>query len=194
MPANRLQTAAASQAVSVSTARDYCQVTHRDDDRLIAELIAAATRWIESRYLVAVMSQTWTLTLDDFTDSAYVRDGDIVIGRQPFGAVTSLTYIDSAGASQTLGASAYRVTPTAAATQISPAYGTSWPQVYCVPGAVSLVYTVGAATAADVSPVVTQAILSYVLDRFENREEALAEHVVMGMDAQMSSTGARSYG
>ena len=194
MASHRRITAATAKSVSVEGARAFLNVDHRDDDELISSLIVASERWVESRYGLAIMSQTWRLTLDSFSlECHYLRDGIIRLARPPFGAVSSLSYLDTAGASQSLTGSAYRVSDEGLDVRIEPAAGTSWPSTYCVAGAVTLDHTAGSSTAEAVSPVVRLAVKDCVADRYENREMACGPLVIAGVDALMAGEGILAY-
>jgi hypothetical protein len=73
------------------------------------------------------------------------------------GAVTSVKYIDEAGAEQTLATSEYQVHAAQDYARIIPAYSKSWPSIRLQYGAVKVAYTVGAAV-ADIPPEVKLAV------------------------------------
>lgn len=76
--------------------------TNTTSDPYLAGLIAAARLWVEDTTRRALITQTWKLYLNAF-------DNAIEIPRAPLQSVTSITYVDTAGATQTVAASVYTV-------------------------------------------------------------------------------------
>lgn len=100
-----LTTAPTLEPISLDEAKVQCrrgQVT--DEDALIDSLIGAAREWIEAVTNRALLDQVWTLTLEDFPP-----DDVIVLPRPPLLSVTSVQYVDTAGATQTWASSNYQV-------------------------------------------------------------------------------------
>ena len=145
----------------------HLRVTHTDEDTLIAGRIKAARRWCERYCRRGFMTQTLRLRLDEFPD-----DDDGLI-RLPFGttaSVSSITYVDFEGATQTLAADRYQTDLDTVPARIAPAYGYIWPATRCQMAAVTVTYVVGAATADD---DVKAAILLVMADLYENREASI---------------------
>lgn len=106
------------------------------------------------------MTQTWDLVLDAFPA------GEIRLPLPPLQSVTSVTYTDTDGASQTLDAGQYTVdTANARIVPVS-----SWPSTKAVPAAVVIRYVCGYGAAAAVPASIKAAILLLTGDLFENRE------------------------
>lgn len=116
-----------------------------------------------------LVTQTWTIKLADFPC------GGIPLPAGPVTSVTSVTYIDTNGASQTLSSSAYTVVGIGDRTgaKIVPAYGYSWPSTRDVPEAVTVVFVSGVGTAAQALakyPNAAQLGLLYAAEAFEVAE------------------------
>ena len=128
---------------------DDAKLAHRfdasdlDDD--ITAMIQDATRLVEHETGVALMSQTWELTLDAFPCR-------ITLTRPPVASVTSIKYIDIDGTLQTLAPEAYTLDAANAygPAHITPAYNTSWPATRDQINAVTVTYVAGYADAASV--------------------------------------------
>lgn len=118
---------------------------------LIQSATALGERWTGAH----ISPKTLTLTLDAFPDVIEFADG-------PVREVTSVTYIDAAGAEQSLD-----VSPPAwvfvdggrfQRATLRPAVGDSWPATQVRPDAVVVTFTVGYETAAAVPVEIQQAV------------------------------------
>ena len=162
--AHRLITPASFDPVSLEELKQQCRVDHDDEDTLIARLGAVATRHVEARTRRALLTQTWRLTLDAFPcDTIYIP-------RPPLIAVSSITYLDGAGDSQTLATADYRVDASRHPGRITPAYGEYWPTTLCTTNAVTITHTAGYGAAGDVPEDLRHAILLLAAHWHANRE------------------------
>lgn len=124
-----LVTAPAAEPVTLAEAKAHLRVTDANSDALIAGLVSAAVSHLDGAGGIlgrALVRQTWTLTLADFPGVC----GRIVLPLPPLASVGSVTYVDSAGATQTLASSKYQVVVNG--TQpgwIRPVHDESWPDV-----------------------------------------------------------------
>jgi len=160
--------APATEPVSTAEAKTHLRVTYTEDDALIAALITAARQWVEEQTYRALVSQTWDLTLDEFPTG----DDPIRIPRAPLVSVTSITYTDTAGASQTLAAANYVVSATRQPGLIRPAYNCEWPEAQDKPDAVTVRFVAGYGAAAAVPETLKAAIKLLVGQLYEHREAA----------------------
>lgn len=93
--------------------------THtRHLERAIKAAIADAERHTRRAFI----TQTWRLSLREFPSRIYLP-------RPPLQSVTSITYVDSNGATQTLSSSLYQVSTDSSPGYIEPAFGQSWPSI-----------------------------------------------------------------
>ena len=126
------------------------KLAHRFDasdlDADITAMLADATRLVEHETGLALMPQTWQLTLDAFPAC------DLVLTRPPVASVTSIAYVDTLGAMQTLAPEAYTLDTASAygPARVAPAYGTSWPATRDQANAVTVRFVAGYADAASV--------------------------------------------
>lgn len=138
------------------------------DGLVIEGLVTAATNLVEGRLHRAIMPQTWQWTLDEFPDDRVIR-----IPRPPLASVTSVTYIDTAGTSQTFASSNYIVDASGEPGRIALIPSASWPATQDRINAVVVTYIAGYASQAVVPESIIHAIKLLVGHWYENREAVL---------------------
>ena len=87
--------------LTVGDAKAHCRIDGSIDDASVTQWIAAATRKVEADTERALLTQTWTLTLDRFPSWRAPID----VPRPPLQAVTQITYYNSSNQAATLDAS-----------------------------------------------------------------------------------------
>lgn len=162
--------APASEPVSLAEAKAQCRIDSTDENDLLTALIAAARTHLEEITWRAFVTQTWRLTLREFPRCSR----PIVPPRPPLIAVSSITYLDSTGASQTLAADKYVVDAAADPGTIEPAYGLTWPVTRDHPAAVTVTYTAGFGNAAAVPADLVHAMKLLIAHYAEHREAVTA--------------------
>lgn len=140
-----------------------------DDDNLITTLVAAARQWAENFTGRAFITQTWRVKLDRFPSGA------IVLPKPPVTAVTSITYVDTTGTTQTLSSSLYATSlptgPYAAPASIEPAYSTTWPSTRDEANAVTVEFICGYGAGGSSVPAAILAAMKLRLGTlYEHRE------------------------
>lgn len=113
-------TPASELPVSVDDVRAYCDYEDNDRNGQFVSWIKAAAALVEHDCEVALCSQTCTLYLPWFLDTIELR-------KPPVASVSSITYLDADGASQTLATSVYAVNTKRWPPRIRLADGQSWP-------------------------------------------------------------------
>jgi uncharacterized phiE125 gp8 family phage protein len=120
-----LVTAPQVEPVDLDAAKLHLRETIDDRDEEIEGFITAARERVETETNRALMSQVWQLVLPCFPDTL------IEIPKPPLLSVTSVTYRDAAGVSQTWSSASYEVQrpigPMAERGTLRPVYGQSWP-------------------------------------------------------------------
>jgi uncharacterized phiE125 gp8 family phage protein len=171
----KLVTAPTTYPVTLAEAKLHCRVDGTDDDALITALITSATEMCEQQTGRALMTQTWLLTLDEFPT-------EIELTRVPVQSISSVTYTDTAGATQTLSTgSNWRLLDLGdfSMARIVPVYGYTWPATRAQNNVVSVQYVAGYASAAAVPESIKQWIKLMVSTMYENREtEAYSSRAV----------------
>lgn len=160
-------TAGASVAAAVAV-----QPKATDEDRVFDRLIAAARQYVETRLQRQLVTATWELRLAQFamrecvpTDAHRVmqpyEDLVLELRRLPVQSLGTVTYVDTAGATQTLAGSDYQVDLRSAPVRMWPAYGKCWPGTRYQLGAVTVHFVAGYGDAGDVP----DGIKDYMLQR-----------------------------
>jgi len=164
------------EPVTLAEAKAHLRIDHSEEDSLIEALITAAREHIDGKagWLGrALVEQTWELSLTRFPDDA------IRLPLPPLVEVTSVTYVDTAGATQPRSAALYQVLRHDPAL-IVPAYGQAWPSTREMPEAVKVRFRAGYEPgsgsptdyAENVPRPIKQAILLLVAHWYGNREAA----------------------
>lgn len=168
----KLITAPTVEPVDLTQALLHLRITNNEEHALVINLIKAARRWCEDFAGLSFVNTTWDYSLPDFPGG----DGVIVLPRPPLVSVTHIQYVDANGTTQALAASTdYTVNTYSEPGEIWPAYGTAWPGVRDVPGALVVRFIAGfGSAAADVPENARQAVLLMIGHFYENREAVLA--------------------
>lgn len=115
-----LTSAPSVEPVSRVEAKLHLNVDKSSDDDLIDAIITASRIYCENQLHRAFITQTHKLYMNRFP-------GEILVPRPPLQSVTSITYVDTDGTSQTVTASDYQEDITSEPGRIKPAFGSSWP-------------------------------------------------------------------
>ena len=146
--------------VSVVEAKKHLRVFHDDDDSEIEAFIFAATAMIEgpNGIGIALSNQPGRLSLEYFPC-------EIVVPLGPVSSLISVSYKDANGDNQSV--SGLRYDLDAQPLKIWPARDTSWPEIYCEPGAVKVTFECGY---EELPADLRAAVLLLVGHLYENRE------------------------
>lgn len=168
MSARIITTEPSVEPVSLAEAKLYLRVTDDAQDDVITSLIEAARKTAELYCNRAFIDTVFDQSYDyRFPDCFYLTP-------VPVDSVTSITYLDEAGASQTLAASKYRTDVVSEPGRIEPAYSEVWPTTYPVINAVTVRFKVGYGTAGtDVPEGIRTAIKMLVGQWYEFREPVI---------------------
>lgn len=136
-PTIEVSTPATLQPVSLDDAKDYCDYEGNDRDQQFTSWIKAATEQVEHDTERALCSQTCKLYLPEFAC-------EIQIPKPPVSAISSITYVDSDGTTQTLSSSVYQSNLKRTPPRIREAYGQQWPTTRCdTENAVTVTFVAG---------------------------------------------------
>jgi len=161
-----LFSAPAVEPVSTAEAKTHLRVTGSDSDTYIDTLIAAARRTVEHDSGRALITQTWDWTLDGFPDADHFD-----VPFPPLQSVTSVTYTDTNGDSQTFSSGDYIVDTASEQGRIALEEGESWPTTKPVIDVVTVRFIAGYGDAStDVPDHLLHAVKLLIAHWYENRE------------------------
>lgn len=167
-----LVTAPTEEPLSLPQAKRQCGLpddfTYHDEEltRLISIVRNRAELFTGRQFLTA----TWDLYLD-----RWPCDGTIFIPLPRLQSISSITYVDGDGASQTWSSSNYVVSTSREPGIVRLAYGVSFPTVRYQPDAIRVRFVAGyGSTSSAVPPGLVGAMLLLLRDLFENRSAVMA--------------------
>lgn len=166
------------EPVSLESFRLHCRIDTTEEDEVLSSYLSAAREMLEADTQRGFLPQTWQLTLDGFPDDV------IELRRCPVTAVSSITYTDIAGASQTLSTSVYAVDLGNEPARITLKHGQVWPYTLGQANVVTVTFTVGY-TVLTVPQQAQQAIRMLAAHWYNNREtiQDKGQSVPYGYDA-----------
>lgn len=161
----KIKTASAVEPVTVQEMREYLSLGGTEDDTLLTGLITAARAALEKMTGRTFITTTYQLYYDGFFLSS------VKLARPPVQSVSSITYVDDDGVTQTLPSSLYTVDISSLYGRISPAYGEIWPTTRAQDNAVCIEFKAGYGdAAASVPEPLKIAIKMLAADVYEHRE------------------------
>jgi uncharacterized phiE125 gp8 family phage protein len=110
------------EPVTVAVLKTHLRVDFDDDDDLIEDLIVAARMHVEARTGLKIPTQTVVMKCDTFEDLAHLPTA-------PLRSITSITYLDTDGATQTLAGTVYEARIDGLEPQIVLKFNQSWPSI-----------------------------------------------------------------
>lgn len=153
----------AAEPVTLAEMKDHLRVTHSDEDALITGVLVAAVRAVEARGRLALMPQSWRLTLDAAPAET------LFLPLSPVASLNAVAVIDGAGDPQAVSVSLYDAV-LGKAPRIRPAG--PWPLPSPKLGGVRIDFTAGYADADAVPEELKLAVKILAAAFYENREAA----------------------
>ena len=184
-----------SEPITVAEVKDHLRISNNNEDDLIRSLITSERKLLEENYSIRLLTQTWEYKLD-----AWPRGVDCIeIPFYPVASISSITYIDSDGNSQTWSASEYDVDVDSRPPRIALDPDYSYPNLETArikPITITLIAGYGSDGSYVPDPILS-ALRMMVGHRYENREatsfiETEVRVVPLGVDSLMSPY--RQYG
>lgn len=162
-----VQTSApATEPITNADTRAFLRITGIHEAPLVTTLIEDARQRCERVTGRALITQTWRLTLSQWPCDRVIR-----LPKPPLVSVSSITYIDTSGTTQTLAADQYRVDITTEPGTITPAYGVSWPSVRDVTASIAVTFVCGYGAATAVPAGIKERLKNHVAYCFEHRTD-----------------------
>lgn len=160
----KITVAATSEPLTTAEVKRRLHVDFADDDADIDLLIQSARDHGQKYCNVRFASQTVELKCDGFCDFARLPEA-------PVASVSSISYVDTDGATQTLATSVYELRADDLDAAIVTKYGQQWPAIQ-IGSRITVTAVVGYSAAP---AAVKHAMLLWIADAYENRENAKIE-------------------
>jgi uncharacterized phiE125 gp8 family phage protein len=159
-----VSTAATEEPVLLAEVKQALRIDAEDEDTLIERHIKAARAYVENYTGTRLVTQTLTLRTDDWADLESLQIA-------PLSSVTSITYVDVDGATQTLATSVYEARLYGLEPSIVLKYNQTWPTIR-VGSQITVTVVAGYGAAAATPPEIFHAICLLVGDFNRFRETA----------------------
>lgn len=183
LKAYTLVTAPATEPVSLTDVKTFLRIDGTADDAILTMLIASTRRMAEEYTKRALITQSWKLTMDRFSEweddilppghytapTPFLVNGTqaIQLSRQPIQTITHIKTTNSANVQSTVAAATY--TLDTATGQILLNEGYSWPSELRARAAVEIQFAAGWANAAAVPDPIKQGILQHISASYTNK-------------------------
>ena len=163
----KLKTDAATEPVSTADAKTHLRVTGSGEDAYIATLVKAARMQVEKMTNRALITQTWEMFLPDWPWDTFIR-----LPKPFLQSVTSVTYMDEDGNTDTVSTDVYGVDVNSTPGRIYLKPNQTWPSESLYEGTpITITFVAGYGNAAtDVPQALIHAVKLLVGDLYENRE------------------------
>jgi len=164
-PKATLTTAATREPITVAEAKKQLEIPEADTqhDDYLSDVITVARERVEHDTGIVLLSSTWTYKLDEWPCEY------ITLPIRPLVSVTSISYLDTAGASQTLSSSLYEVDTSRVRPAIWPTYQATWPSLQGIQNAVTVTFVAGYANVDAIPGILRHAVKIAVAAEFEDR-------------------------
>jgi len=160
-----LTTPPADEPLTVAQLKSHARIDHAHEDSDYADYIKAARETAEHFTRRQFLEATWTAKYDEFPPCTIWE-----LPYPPLLSVTSLSYLDTAGVSQTLTLNTDYKVQSGDSRFIFLPFGKSWPLAYDEPSAVTIVYKAGWSAPENVPAPIVQAIRMTAAQLILNRE------------------------
>lgn len=163
------RTAMAQEPVPLEELKAHANITAADDDALISGYIRAAREWVENYTQRFLITTTVTYKIDAFPAK---ETAVIELPGGKIQSVTSIAYVDTAGASQTWAAAEYIVDAAWEPARIGLAYDQDWPTIREWDLPITITYVAGyGADPGDVPENLRTAIKIVAAELYEHSRE-----------------------
>jgi uncharacterized phiE125 gp8 family phage protein len=161
----KVTTASTTLPVSLAELKLAMGMTQSNKDNDLTMCLEAAVDYVEREAWTSFTTKTITQTHDDgFPTTIY-------LSQPPAQSVTSITYIDTDGETQTLASDQYVVDVNSAPARVYEAYNVTWPTTLKIKNAVTVKFLAGYGDAAtDVPKIAKRIIIAIASDIFEHLE------------------------
>ncbi len=154
----------ALEPISVADAKVHLRLDGSAEDALIASLILTSRLHLESALSIALITQSWTLSLDAWPEAS------VMFPIRPVLAITSARVLSATNVATTIAASDYLLDGSGLKPRLVRT-GSAWPLPGKAANGVEIAFTAGFGPAAtDVPSPIRQALLMLVAHWYEHRD------------------------
>ncbi len=154
------------EPVALLEAKAHLRVDHNDEDTLISSLIITSRLHIEASLGLGLITQSWSLFLDDWPPGTTVR-----LPMRPVQSVSAVRLYNENETTQTVAASGYYVDGKGTPARLVRLGGVGWPGPERKANGIEIAFTAGyGAAASDVPQPIRQALLLLIAHWYERRE------------------------
>ena len=177
-------TAATLFPMTLDEVKSYLRVVDAAEDAVVEQCYRAAIEQAQQAQDRTFLTTTYTMKLDTFPES-----DTILLPTSPLQSVTSITYLDYAGSSQTLATTVYAVDTSREPPRITLKYAQSWPGTYGQANDVTVTFVAGYTSAANVPYSSKLLVLQLAGDLYENRQPTDANKVDLSVVNALAASG-----
>ncbi len=173
------------EPLTLAEAKQHCRIDTTDDDALISLLLTSVRQYAEQKTARSFITQQWKYVIDSFPGPAlqnyipwgveYSQPGNaVLLEKGPIQSIDSITYVDMAGATQTMPSTDYVADLSSTLARITPRFGKIWPITLPQIGSAAITFTAGyGATPGSVPEGIKSWMKVRLAALHENREEVL---------------------
>lgn len=157
----------AVEPITTAQAKTHLRVDTADEDSYIAGLVTLARQWVEEMANLCLITQTVTEKFDNFP----YNGGYLTLAKAPVQSITSITYVDTNGATQTWSSAAYETDLIQKPPRILPVYGGTYPSSRLQLSPITVTYVAGYGDeGTDVPEPIRHAMKLLIAELYEGRE------------------------
>ncbi len=161
----------AVEPVSLDETKEHLRIDRPHEDTLIASLILAARLYVERVLDLALITQNWSLFLDEWPDTR-----GVALPLNPVQAVSAVKTYDGSDQSQIASAEGYFLDRASRPARLLRRNGSVWPVPRRDANGIEIAFTAGFGETGDAVPApLRQAILLLVAHWYEVREPVLVD-------------------
>lgn len=158
-----------AEPLTLDEVKTFLNLTSNDHDAMLDLFIRMAREWAEKTTGRAMLSQTIKQYWDEWPTGIFGETWEL--GIAPVTSVTSIQYLDSAGATQTWATTNYTADVKSRPARIVPTDAVEYPELDDAPNAVIVTYVAGVSSVSSVPATARAAMMQKIAFLYENRED-----------------------
>lgn len=155
--------------MTLDEVKTFLNLTSNDHDAMLDLFIRMAREWAEKTTGRAMLSQTIKEYWDEWPTGIFGETWEL--GIAPVTSVTSIQYLDSAGATQTWATTNYTADVKSRPARIVPTDAVEYPELDDAPNAVIVTYVAGVSSVSSVPATARAAMMQKIAFLYENLED-----------------------